>query len=161
MTAAARSSAIVAAPADAVFRTLTDIAGLPQWNAAMTAIIEQPDRLEVGAEWMVEFQALGQTWRSRSVVEELDEVAGRFVYRSATDDGSPSFARWTWEVTAEGDGSRVAVAWQLHPATFWRRALLVRIRARQLARTEVPASLAALSRAVVDYERRAGAQPAD
>jgi hypothetical protein len=42
------------------------------------------------------------------------------------------------------------VTWELHPATFWRRVLLVRIRARQLSRTEIPASLAALARAVLD-----------
>jgi hypothetical protein len=47
------------------------------------------------------------------------------------------------------------VPWELHPATFWRRVLLVRIRARQLARNEIPASLAALARAALDV------QPAD
>jgi hypothetical protein len=35
----------------------------------------------------------------------------------------------------------------LRPVTFWRRVLLGRIRARQLARTEVPTSLAALAAA--------------
>ena len=152
MTAAARASTLVPVSADAAFRTLTDIERLPEWNDAMTSVIEKPDRLEVGAEWLVEFHALGQTWRSRSVVEEIDYAGRRFVYRSGTDDGNPSFARWTWDVSGHDHGSQVAVSWELHPATFWRRVLLVRIRARQLARTEIPASLAALSRVVHDVE---------
>lgn len=155
MTAAGSASAIVPATADGVFGTLTDIEGLPAWNDVMTSVIEKPARLEVGAEWLVEFRALGQTWRSRSVVEEIDVAARRFVYRSRTDDGNPSYARWTWDVSHHADGSRVSVSWELHPATFWRRVLLVRIRARQLARHEIPASLAALAHAAPDV------QPAD
>ena len=156
MTASARASTVVPATADAVFRTLTDIARLPEWNSVMTSVIEKPDRLEVGAEWLVEFHALGQTWRSRSVVEELDLAGRRFVYQSGTDDGNPSYARWTWEVSDHGDGCQVSVMWELHPATFWRRVLLVRIRARQLARNEIPASLAALARAVLDVQPAVG-----
>lgn len=158
MTGSARASHVVPASADAVFATLTDIARLPEWNAAMTSVVERPGPLDVGAEWVVEFHALGQTWRSRSIVEELDAAGRRFAYRSGTDDGNPSFARWTWTVTDDGDGSRVTVTWELRPATFWRRVLLARIRARQLARSEIPASLAALARVVAD---RAHAQPAD
>ena len=155
MTGSAHASTVVPATADAVFTTLTDIARLPEWNDAMTWVIDRPDRLETGSQWVVEFHALGQTWRSRSVVEELDLPGRKFAYRSGTDDGNPSFARWTWEVTDDGARSRVTVTWALHPATFWRRVLLARIRARQLARTEIPASLAALARAVLDV------QPAD
>jgi uncharacterized protein YndB with AHSA1/START domain len=72
---AASASAIVPASPDAVFATLTDIAGLPAWNARMTSVIDQPIPLEVGADWVVEFRAFGQTWKSRSTVEQL-EVAG-------------------------------------------------------------------------------------
>ena len=142
-----RASAIVAHSPDAVFRTLIDIERLPSWNQNMTAVIEQPPVLEAGAEWVVEFHALGQTWQSRSTVEELDLANRRFAYRSRTDDGNPSYARWAWEVAEDPAGSRVSVSWELHPVTFWRRVLLGRIRARQLGRTEVPASLAALAAA--------------
>src|SRR5687768_8073592 len=114
MTATAQASSIVPATADVAFRMLTDIARLPEWNDVMTSVIEKPDQLAVGAEWLVEFHALGQTWRSRSIVEELDVAARRFVYRSGTDDGNPSYARWTWDVSDDGDGSRVSVAWELH-----------------------------------------------
>ena len=152
MTAATSASAVVPADPAAVFRTLTDVARLPEWNDAMVSVVDQPAKLEVGAEWVVEFHALGQTWRSRSTLEELDAVGRRFAYRSGTDDGNPSYARWVWEVTDAPGGSRVTVAWELHPVTFWRRVLLVRVRARQLARTEVPASLAALAAATVGVE---------
>jgi uncharacterized protein YndB with AHSA1/START domain len=144
MTVDGRTSAVVPADPGTVFRTLTDIDRLPTWNPVMTTVIERAELLEAGAEWVVEFHALGQTWHSRSTVEELDPARRRFAYRSRTDDGNPSEALWTWEVTDDPAGSRVTVTWSLHPVTFWRRVLLVRIRARQLARTEVPASLAAL-----------------
>lgn len=141
------TESIVAASPGAVFRTLTDIAALPSWNKNMTSVIDHPGALEVGTEWVVEFHALGQTWQSRSTVEELDITKRRFAYKSRTDDGNPSHARWAWEVAEEPAGSRVTVTWELHPVTFWRRVLLGRIRAWQLARTEVPASLAALAAA--------------
>ncbi len=102
--------------------------------------------LELGAEWVVEFEAMGMTWRSRSVVDELNPAGGRFVHRSFTDDGNPSYGRWVWQVEGDGDGSRVRVEWKLHPKTFWRRAVLSHVRNRQLRRREVPASLHALAR---------------
>ena len=153
----AEASMVMPATADAVFAILTDIGRLPEWNQRMTSVIEEPAALEIDAQWVVEFRALGQTWRSRSTVEEFDVAARRFAYRSMTDDGNPSYAQWTWTV-AETSSARVTVAWTLHPATFWRRVLLVRIRARQLARTELPASLAALA-SLVASER--GVEQAD
>ena len=140
------SARIDAAPAE-VMATLTDIAALPTWNAKMTRVVEQPVALEPGADWVVEFHVMGRTWQSRSVVEELDPIAGRFSYRSRTDDGNPSEATWTWHVEPDPSGIRVTVSWSLRPVTFWRRVLLGRIRARQLAREEVPASLLALATA--------------
>ena len=147
MSATGHASAVLLARPGAVFSTLTDIARLPSWNQNMTAVIDEPPVPEAGAEWVVEFHVLGRTWHSRSIVEELDIASRRFAYRSRTDDGNPSHARWVWEVAEDPAGSRVTVTWELHPATFWRRVLLGRIRARQLARTELPASLAALAAA--------------
>ena len=145
LTTRTSASAIVEVHPDALFRTLTDIAALPTWNARMTHVVHQPVVLEPGAEWVVEFRVCGRRWRSRSTVEELDAAQRRFAYRSRTDDGNPSYGRWLWEVAEDPAGSRVSVTWDLHPVTFWRRALLARVRARQLGRTEVPASLAALA----------------
>lgn len=156
MSARFSASSVIDASADDVFRTVTDIARLPEWNAEISAVVEQPDHLNVGAQWVVEMHALGQTWHSRSVVEGLDSIGRVFAYRSAIDDGNPSYALWTWIVTDHADGALVTVACELHPRTFWRRVLLIRIRSRQLARTELTNSLAALEAAA---KRRIGTMP--
>jgi uncharacterized protein YndB with AHSA1/START domain len=134
----------IAGDPDTVFDAITDITRLPAWNARMTHVVKAPATLTPGAEWVVEFNALGRTWHSRSTVEEIDPATRRFSYRAATDDGNPSRALWSWAVAEDPDGARVTVRWDLHAITFWRRVLLGRIRARQL-RTEVPASVAALA----------------
>lgn len=138
-------SAFVPAAPDEVFAAITDIDRLPEWNGVMREVVERPCVLEPGAEWVVAFKVMGRRWRSRAVLEELDTEQRRFAYRSGTDDGNPSQASWAWEVRPDAAGSRVTVSWELLPVTFWRRVLLVRVRARQLARREVPSSLAALS----------------
>ena len=137
MTVDGRTSAVVPADPDTVFRTVTDIDRLPSWNPVMTAVIERPEVLEASAQWVVEFHALGQTWHSRSTVEEVDPDGRRFAYRSRTDDGNLSEARWTWEVTEDsrwesGHGHVVAAAGHVLAARC-------SFDPRQLARTEVPA----------------------
>ena len=146
------ASRVVDAPPDDVFATITDVARLPEWNTAITAVIEQPERHQVGVRWIVEMHALGRTWHSRSVVETLDPIGRCFAYRSVTDDGNPSYALWTWVVTDHADGALVTVAGELHPLTFWRRLLFVHIRSRQLAHTELVRSLAALEAAAKSSE---------
>lgn len=141
------ATSVAAVSPKALFDTLTRIEGLPSWNDSMTRVVDKPAGLVAGAEWVVEFRVLGRTWHSRSVVDEYDPDARRFAYRSRTDDGNPSEASWSWQVDDDPAGSRVTVSWSLRPVTFWRRALLGRIRARQLSRTEVPASLVALASA--------------
>ncbi|MGH9083939.1 MAG: SRPBCC family protein [Acidimicrobiales bacterium] len=141
------ATAVIGASPDDVFAIITDISGLPGWNTVITSVVERPDELVPGAEWVVELRAMGQRWRSRSTLVDLDPIGRRFAYRSATDDGNPSWADWTWTVAEDPDGSRVTVALELHPVTFWRRVLLAKVRARQLARTELPRSLAALATA--------------
>jgi uncharacterized protein YndB with AHSA1/START domain len=139
-------TAILDAPADAVFATLTDLDRLADWNRAIVDVTERPGRLAPGAEWVVTMHAMGQTWASRSKVVALEPATGRFHYRSCTDDGNPSWAEWTWTVQPiDAARSSVRVSWALNPKTFWRRVLFVRIRARQLRRTELPRSLAQLA----------------
>lgn len=133
---------------DAALRMIIDVHALPNWNAAITRVLDVPTSLTVSDEWVVELSALGQTWSSRSRLIALDRDVRRFSYRSATDDGNPSYAVWTWTVAEAPGGCEVTVTWTLHPQTFWRRVLLGRIRQRQLLKTEVPASLAALQAAV-------------
>jgi len=139
--------AVVTVKPDAAFSTVTDLGRLPAWNSVMTRVVECPKHLEPGAQWVAEFHVLGRTWRSRSTCELIDAGARRFGYRTQTDDGNPSYATWQWDVEEADGGSMVTVRFELHPMTFWRRVLLGRIRARQLIRDELPASLAALGRA--------------
>ena len=143
-TVTASAEATIAAQPDTVFAALTDLGRLPEWNSRMTAVVSQPPKLDVGEEWVVAFSVFGRKWESRSKCEAIDLTARRFAYRSGTDDGNPSYAQWEWTVTEAPGGSDVRVSWTLHPKTFWRRTLLVRMRAMQLAKTELPGSLAAL-----------------
>jgi hypothetical protein len=133
---------------EAALRTIIDVHGLPTWNAAITRVLEAPATLSVGDEWVVELSALGRRWSSRSRLISLERDARRFHYRSVTEDGNPSYAEWTWAVKEAPGGCEVTVTWRLHPQTFWRRALLGRVRQHQLLKTEVPTSLFALQRAV-------------
>lgn len=140
-----QATATIAAPPEVVFGAITDVARLPEWNAVMTDVVEKPTALVPGAQWVVAFHVMGRSWHSRATVEDYDIEHRRFSYRSGTDDGNPSYATWTWTVEPEGEASRVTVEWDLHPVTFWRRTLLVKVRSRQLTRSEVPGSLAALA----------------
>ena len=133
---------VVPASAEELFAVVTDVERLPEWNEIIQRVVEAPGKLTNGAEWVVEIKAFGQRWRSRSQVIECDAHARRFVYRTQTDDGNPSFAIWTWQIEADPAGSRVTVRWELRPKTFWRRVLLGRIRNHQL-RKEVRASIPA------------------
>ena len=87
------------------------------------------------------------TTLTRHLDVEPDDVRGSSC-RSATDDGNPSYAEWAWTVTEAPGGCDAAVTWSLDPQTFWRRALLGRVRQHQLIKTEVPTSLVALRAAV-------------
>ncbi len=138
----------VEAPPELLFRVIVDPARLPAWNEAITEVVEAPRLLQVGSQWKVRLHALGQSWVSKSQVAALDLVDGRFAYRSQTDDGNPSYADWEWRVTPDGGGgSIVAVTVELHPATFWRRHLLVRVR-RPALRREMNKSLNVLAAVV-------------
>ena len=129
---------------------------LPEWNKAITTVIDCAAMLAPGDQWVVEMSALAQRWPSRSQVKVLDRSTRRFEYTSQSDDGNPSYAVWSWVVSETSGGSRVSVSWQLNPKTFWRRALLVRFRHHQLMKSEVPTSLAALGAAVSQPATRGG-----
>jgi uncharacterized protein YndB with AHSA1/START domain len=136
------------APPATVFGYLTDISKLPEWNHAITGVVEAPTPLAPGTTWKVGIHALGKSWVSKSRVSELDPTTRRFSYRSQSDDGNPSYADWAWRVDADDEhGSTVSVTVDLEPMTFWRKHLLVRIR-RPALRREMHASLDALDTAL-------------
>ena len=139
------AEAFVAARPEAAFDVITDIEGLPEWNAAIEAVTERPDALDVGAEWVVVMHPPRlPRWRSRSRVEELDHHRLRFTHRTRSDDGNPTFVIWMWEVVAAQGGAQVSVTWDAHVKTIGRRLFAARMRRRALER-EVPASLASIT----------------
>lgn len=140
-------TATVNAPADAVFRTVTDIGRLPEWNNGILEVVERPDPLQEGSVWKVKIRAMGQSWVSKSTLVALDPTSRRFAYRSQSDDDNPSYADWEWQVEPDGEGSRVTVSVDLNPITFWRKNLFIKIR-RPGLRKEMGESLAALQSAV-------------
>jgi uncharacterized protein YndB with AHSA1/START domain len=143
----ASASAVIPVAPDRVFGLLTDVDRLPSWNTEITAVLERPRELVPGAEWVVEMHAAGMTWPSRTRVITVDPDARRFVHRSVSDDGNPSFTIWTWTVTEAPGGARVTVSWDPNPRTFWRRHIVVHWRRRCLRR-QVPRSLRALAAAL-------------
>jgi uncharacterized protein YndB with AHSA1/START domain len=139
-----RATTRVDAPAHAVFDLITDIDRLPTWNNAIERIVDRPGTLDAGTEWVVVMHPPRlPRWNSRSRVQEIDRDRLRFSYETQSDDGNPSFARWTWQVVTDGEGAAVEVCWDVHPETIGRKLFAARLRWKGLAR-EVPASLAAL-----------------
>ena len=132
----------------AAFDFITDVDRLPEWNAAIEAVLEQPHTLAEGAEWMVKMHPpRTPSWRSISRISELDRHRLRFAYRTRNADGNPSYALWAWQVAQAGDGAQVMVTWDVYLKTLDRRVLAGPLRKRQLAR-EVPRSLTAMASAI-------------
>jgi uncharacterized protein YndB with AHSA1/START domain len=141
-------TATLDAPAAEVFRLVTDIDRLPEWNTTITEVIERHPAVEPGAQWVVALHVMGNRWKSRSRVLEHDPRGLRFAYRSQTDDDNPSYGIWTWDVGGDDPArSTVLVSWELHPKTFFRRVLGAPLRNRQL-RGEVRQSLRRLEQTV-------------
>ncbi|HEY2332998.1 MAG TPA: SRPBCC family protein [Acidimicrobiales bacterium] len=139
-------------PPEVVFAALVDVARLPDWNARVHHVIEDPGRpLAEGSEWVVQMRASGGRWPSRSRAVIVDPVSGRFEHESRSDDGNPSWGSWSWRVVPVEDGSELAVTWAIHPRTWGRRLVGARIRRPALVK-EVRTSLTGL-----DAHLRAGA----
>ena len=149
------TSRYVDAMPGAVLDAITCVHRLPEWNAAIESVIENPGLLGPQSQWVVLMHPDGwPRWRSRSTVDEIDRGAGTFSYTTQTDDGNPSFALWNWQVSPAAAGSELTVAWQLHPRTLGRRTVIGRMRRTMLVR-EVDASLRQLA-AMVHAEDPAG-----
>ena len=137
----------VDADVDAVFRLITDVGRLPEWNGAIECVVERPSELTAGAEWIVKMHPNRMmSWQSRSTVEDIDRDRHRFSYRTVNADGNPSYTDWKWEITPLETGADVSVTWDVHLETIDRRLLAGPIRQRQL-RKEVAASLHAIEAA--------------
>ncbi len=142
------ASGRVGAAPDSVFRLITDIDRLPEWNRAIEGVVERPTQLAKDAEWVVKMHPSRiMVWKSRSHVEELDPDTLRFAYRTTNEDGNPSYTQWKWEITPVDGASNVTVSWDVYLKTADRRLVAGPIRQRQL-RKEVAQSLLALQGAI-------------
>jgi hypothetical protein len=143
-----RASARIDAAPTAVFDLITDIDRLPEWNAAIEAVVDKPPALSPGAEWTVTVNPRGiPPWNSISRVVEIDRQGGRFTHETRNADGNPSYVKWAWEVAGADTGSELTVTWDCYLKTPDRRFLGGPVRKRQLNH-EVPLSLAAIDQAV-------------
>jgi hypothetical protein len=116
----------VAAPD--VFDLLVDVDRLPKWNAHIHHVIQQPGRpLAEGVEWVIQTRAMGARWPSRARALTIDRAGLPFEHRPCSDDGNPSYALWSWQVTSEPPGSTLTVTWAAHPRSFWRKLWLARL----------------------------------
>jgi uncharacterized protein YndB with AHSA1/START domain len=144
-----------AAAAD-VFDLLVDVDRLPDWNAHVHHVIERPERpLAEGVEWVIQMRAMGGRWPTRARALTVDRAALSFEHRSCSDDGNPSYALWSWQVSPSENGSTLTVTWAVYPRSFWRKLLIARARRPALAE-EVRASLAGMDQ----YLRTANLGPA-
>src|SRR5271169_3046542 len=118
------ASGRVSATPDAVFSLITDIDRLPEWNDAIESVVDRPAELVTGAEWVVRMHpSRMMTWKSRSSVEEIDNDALRFAYRTRNEDGNPSYALWKWEIKPADSGADVTVNWDVYLKTLDRKLL--------------------------------------
>lgn len=133
----------VAANPDALFDLITDLDRLPEWNdhthhlvAARRAGTElRMGRRDASPGLSLEQPSSPRTPRSAGAPLRLRQHDRR---------REPVARLWSWHVTPHTNGSTVAVAWQLEPKTFWRKALLASVRHHQL-KWEVRASIHALA----------------
>lgn len=86
----------------------------------------------------------------------VDPFAHRFEYETHTDDGNPTSALWSWQVTPADAGCQLTVTWAVYPHTWGRQLLGARIRRPALI-TEVRTSLAGLDAHI--QPSKAGALP--
>ena len=134
---------------DDLFRLISTVDLLTEWNDHIYRVVAAPaDPIRQGDEWVVAMGVMGKRWNSRSRVESIDRDERRLTVISQTDDGNPSFARWTWEVAPVDGESRITVSWELYPETFWRKVLFSKMRHRQL-KAEVRASLKKAERVAI------------
>src|SRR3954469_6812639 len=96
-----QATAHVESTRQSVFDRITDVERLPEWNAAIEAVVDKPLELTRGSTWTVKMHpARLMTWNGVSCVEEFDDDLLRFGYVTQNADGNPSYVRWSWNVVA-------------------------------------------------------------
>jgi uncharacterized protein YndB with AHSA1/START domain len=97
-----RAETVVDAPPGRVWAVLADLSRMGEWSPELVRMVPlKPGGLRVGQWYLGINRRKGVVWPTRSVVAEVS--AGR---RLAWDTRS-SGARWIWELSAEGEATRV------------------------------------------------------
>ncbi|HET9420680.1 MAG TPA: SRPBCC family protein [Nocardioides sp.] len=97
-----RTEAVIDAPADRVWEMLTDFSQMPDWSPELVRMMPlKRGGLRVGQWYLGINRRKAVIWPSRSVVAVVEPG------RSLAWDTTSSGARWIWELTPEGDRTRV------------------------------------------------------
>lgn len=97
-----RAETVVAAPPEQVWATLTDLSRMPDWSPELLRMVPLGrGGLRVGQQYLGLNRRKAVVWPTRSVVAVVEPG------RSLAWDTRSSGARWIYELTPEGAGTRV------------------------------------------------------
>lgn len=97
-----RAEAHVGAPRERVWAVLTDLARMPEWSPELVRMVAlKPGGLRLGQWYLGVNRRKAVVWPTRNVVVGLEPE--RVLAWETTSSG----ARWIWELSDEGDGTRV------------------------------------------------------
>jgi uncharacterized protein YndB with AHSA1/START domain len=97
-----RAEATVAAPPARVWALLTDLSRMPEWSPELVRMLPlKPGGLRVGQWYLGVNRRKAVVWPTRSVLAVLEPG------RELAWDTKSSGARWIWEISPDGEGTRV------------------------------------------------------
>ena len=97
-----RAETVIDAAPETVWATLTDLRRMPEWSPELVRMIPlKPGGLRVGQQYVGLNRRKAVVWPTRSVVAILDPG------RTLAWDTRSSGARWIYELSPEGSGTRV------------------------------------------------------
>ena len=97
-----RAETVIDAAPETVWATLTDLRRMPEWSPELVRMIPlKPGGLRVGQLYVGLNRRMAVVWPTRSVVAILDPG------RTLAWDTRSSGARWIYELSPEGSGTKV------------------------------------------------------
>jgi uncharacterized protein YndB with AHSA1/START domain len=97
-----RAETTIDAPPAQVWAALTDLTRMPDWSPELLRMVPlKPGGLKVGQQYLGLNRRKAVVWPTRSVVAQVEPE------RALAWDTRSSGARWIYELTPEGSGTRV------------------------------------------------------